>query len=73
MIDDDRLCAPFGLRPLARVVDDERVDVRQGAERRLRVALGGEGEGLAGQPFEVPVCFPMCTTACARARRRSQA
>ena len=55
MVDDDRLRAALGLRPLARVVDDERVDVRERAERRLRVARGGEGEGFAGKPFEVPV------------------
>ena len=55
VVDDDRLRAPLGLRPLARVVDDERIDVRQGAERRLREARSGEGEGLSRQPFEVPV------------------
>ena len=55
VVDDDRLRAALRLGPLARVVDDERIDVRQGAERRLREARGGEGEGLAGQPFEVPV------------------
>ena len=55
VVDNDRLRAALGLRPLPRVVDDERVDVRERAERRLRVARGGEGEGFAGKPFEVPV------------------
>jgi hypothetical protein len=35
VIDDDRLRAPLGLRALARVVDDEGVDVRQRPEDRV--------------------------------------
>ena len=55
VVDDDRLRAALGLRAFAGVVDDERIDVRQGSERRLRETRRGEGEGLAGEPFEVPV------------------
>ena len=55
VVDDDGLGAALRLRPLPRVVDDERVDVGERAERRLRKARRGEGEGLARQPFEVPV------------------
>ena len=39
MIDDDRLRATFGLTALARVIDDERVDVRHGTEHGLGEAL----------------------------------
>ena len=55
VVDDHRLGAALRLGPLARVVDDEGIDVRQGSERRLREALLGEGEGLSRQPLEVSV------------------
>ena len=55
VVDDDRLRAALRLGPFARIVDDERVDVRHRAKGGLRKARGGEGEGLAGEPFEVPV------------------
>ena len=39
VVDDDRLRAPLRLRAFARIVDDERVDVRHRSEGRLRVTL----------------------------------
>ncbi len=55
VVDDDRTGPPLGLGPFAGIVDDERVEVRQGAEDRLGQAGGGQGGGLARQPFEVAV------------------
>ncbi len=55
MIDDDGLGAPLRLGALAGVVDDERVEMRQRAERRLGKALRRERHRLAGQPFEIAV------------------
>ena len=55
MVDDHGLGAALRLGPLAGVVDDEGVHVRQRSERRLRVTGRGERERLAGQPFEVAV------------------
>ena len=49
----------LGLGALAGVVDDERVEVGQRPEHRLGQAGGGEGGGLAGQPFEVAVLAEM--------------
>ena len=55
MIDDHRGRAPLGLAALARIVDDERVDVGQGTQSRLREAPLGQRQRLAGQPFEIAV------------------
>ena len=55
VVDDGRVRPALGLRPLARVVDDERVEQRQVAEHRVRRAAGRQAEALAGQPLERPV------------------
>ena len=55
MIDDHRGSPPLRLRALAGIVDDERVDVRQRAERDLRKAVGRERQRLARQPFQIAV------------------
>ena len=52
VIDDHRVPAPLGLGPLSRIVDDERVHQRQIAEHRVRRALRGQAEPLAGQPLQ---------------------
>ena len=44
--------AALGLRRLAGVVDDEGVDDWQGADQRLGPAGVGQGDRLAGQPFQ---------------------
>ena len=51
MIDDSRVGAALGLRALAGVVDDERVEQRHVFKRHLRVAGVGEPDALAGQPL----------------------
>ena len=55
VIDNHRRGAALGLRAFARVVDDERIDVRHRAERRFGEAPGGQAERLARQPFQVAV------------------
>ncbi len=47
--------AALGLRALAGIVDDERIDVRHRAQHRLWQAGFRQGQRLAGQPFEVAV------------------
>lgn len=47
--------APLGLCPLARVVDQERVDQREVAQGGIGAAGGGEAGVLAGQPLQVAV------------------
>ena len=59
MVDDDGGRPALGLGTLAGIVDDERVEVRQGPEHRLGQAGGGKGGGLAGQPFQVAVLAEM--------------
>ena len=46
---------PLGLGALARVVDQERVDQRDGPEGGVGAAGGGHPEVLAGQPLQVAV------------------
>ena len=41
-----------GLRGLARIVHDEGIDHRQARRQRLGPAVGGQGDRLAGQPFQ---------------------
>ena len=53
VIDDHRLGSPLGLGALARIVDDERIDIRQRPEQRVRPAMFREPDTLARQPFEV--------------------
>ncbi len=52
VVDDGGVGAPLGLRPLARVVDQERVDQRQVAQRRVGGAGGRQRGVLAGQPLQ---------------------
>ena len=51
VVDDRGVRAALGLRALARVVDEERVDERQVADRRVGGAGRREGGVLAGQPL----------------------
>ena len=44
--------AALGLRGLARIADDERIDHRQRAGDDFRKAFRGERDRLAGQPFQ---------------------
>ena len=55
VIDDRGVRAALGLRALARVVDQERVDQRQVAQRRVGPARGRHAEVLARQPLQVAV------------------
>ena len=55
VVDDRRVGAPLGLHALAGVVDHERVDERDVAQRRVGRAPGREREHLARQPLERPV------------------
>ncbi len=57
--DRDRRDAPLGLGRLARIVDDEGIDDRHGAEHRLRRAGRRQRHRLAGQPFERAVSAEM--------------
>ncbi|MNN22691.1 hypothetical protein D3C81_1360620 [compost metagenome] len=59
VIDDHRLGAALGLGALTRVVDDERVDVRQRAEQCVRPALRRQAHALAGQPFQIAMLANM--------------
>ncbi len=59
MIDDDRRGAPFGLRPFARIVDDEGVEMRRRAEGGFREAILRQRHRLARQPFEIAVFAEM--------------
>ena len=52
MADGHRGDAALGLRRLARIADDERIDHRQRADDGLGEAGGGQRHGLARQPFE---------------------
>ncbi|EDT38400.1 DNA-binding response regulator, LuxR family [Burkholderia ambifaria MEX-5] len=55
VIDDHGLRAALRLAALARIVDDERIQVRQRPERQVRPARVGQRDALARQPFEVAV------------------
>ena len=59
MVDDHRLRAPLGLRPLAGIVDDERIEVRQRRQDRLGKAFGRQCQRLPRQPFESAVLAEM--------------
>ena len=73
VVDDHRLRPALGLRALARVVDDERIQVRQRAEHRVRPALPAERHALARQPLEVAVFAHVHDRVRAWNTRRSQA
>src|SRR5439155_23022089 len=55
MIDDDRRGTPLRLGPLAGVVDDVGVDVRQILQHDLRITSDTESRAFAGQPFQIAV------------------
>ncbi len=55
VVDERGVRPALGLRALPRVVDQERVDQRQVAERRVGPARGAHPQRLAGQPLEVAV------------------
>ena len=52
VIDDDGLRPPFRLTALAGIVDDERVEMRQRTQRRLRETFRRQRQRLARQPFQ---------------------
>ena len=55
VIDDHRLSAALRLRALSRIVDDERIKVRQSPERDFRKAGVRQGQCLTGQPLQIAV------------------
>jgi hypothetical protein len=55
MIDDHRAGTTLGLGALARIVDDERIELRQLGPERRWIGCGVECRGLAGQPLEIAV------------------
>ena len=55
VVDERGVRAALGLGALARVVDQERVDQRQVAERGVGAARCGHAERLARQPLQVAV------------------
>ena len=59
MVDDDGGCAPLGLRALARIVDDEGVQVWQRAQRGLGKTFVRQRQRLARQPFQIAVLAHM--------------
>jgi hypothetical protein len=50
--DRDRSDPALGLRGLAGIADDERINHGEGADHRLGKAGRGQRDGLARQPFE---------------------
>ena len=59
MINDHRSATPLGLAALTRIVDDERIYMRQRPERGFREAGGGKRQRLARQPFEIAMLAEM--------------
>jgi len=55
VIDDHGLGAALRLRPLAGIVDDERIEVWHRPQRRLGKAFRRERQRLARQPFQIAV------------------
>lgn len=55
VVDQRGVDAPLGLRALARVVHEERVDQRQITEGGVGAAGGRQTSVLTGQPLQVPV------------------
>ena len=55
VVDEHGVRAPLGLGALAGVVDQERVDQRQVAQRGVGSARRRHAQRLAGQPFQVAV------------------
>ena len=52
VVDDDGMGTVLGLRPLAGVIDDERIEQGQIAQERVGVAVRRQADALAGQPFQ---------------------
>ena len=59
VIDDHGLGAPFGLGALTGIVNDEGIEVGQGAKGPFGKTLAREAQGLSRQPFEVAVLAHM--------------
>ncbi len=59
MVDDDGGGPALGLGALARVVDDEGVDVGERPQGRFGKAILRQGQGLARQPFQIAVLAHM--------------
>ncbi len=57
VIDDHGLCPALCLGSLARIVDDEGIEMRHRSEDRFGEALRRQRDGLARQPLEIAV-FP---------------
>jgi hypothetical protein len=51
VVEDHRLGAAFGLGAFPRIVDDEGIEVGQGAKHGFGVAVLGEADAFAGEPF----------------------
>ena len=59
VVEDHCLGPPLGLAALARVIDDERIQVGHRSEGPLREAVRREAHPLAGEPFQVAVLAHM--------------
>ena len=59
VIEDDGLGTPLRLAALARIVDDEGIEMGHRAQGPLRKTAVSEPHPLAGQPFEVAVLAHM--------------
>ncbi len=59
VIDDHRLRAAFGLGALARIVDDERIDIGHRAQYGIRPAGLRQPDAFAWQPFQIAVLADM--------------
>ncbi len=59
VIDDHGAGAALGLRALARIVDDEGIEMRQRPQHRLGIAGIAQGQCLARQPFQIPMLAEM--------------
>ena len=55
VVEDHGLAAPFGLGALARIVNDEGIEMGHRPQGPLREAVGREPQALAGQPFQIAV------------------
>ena len=71
VVDQRGVRAAFGLRALPGIVDQERVDQRQVAERGVGAAGRRHAKRLAGQPFQVAVLAEVHDGVRAESARRS--
>jgi|GEM_PF-6493931 len=65
MVNDNSRSSAFGLRSLARIIHNERVNVRHRAKRRFGKAVGGKRKSLTGQPFQIAMLSQMNDCVCA--------